>query len=92
LLISSDPGSYTFTGVLRVGTIDSSGGTHYRGYDTGMNLELIETTEQPGRATHNVTGTVNFGEFGETEYEIYDGTLTVGGGVVTLDINAQPIR
>lgn len=54
-----------------------------------MDLEIIETTERSGTAIHKVTGAVNFGEIGETEYEIYDGTLAVGGGIVQLDINAM---
>ena len=84
-----DPNAYVFDGVLRVGTPDSSGGVHYRVYDARMDLEIIETTERSGTAIHKVTEPVNFGEIGETEYEIYDGTLTVGGGIVHLDINAQ---
>ena len=74
------------TGVLRVGTPDTSGGTHYKVYDTRMDLQIIDTTERPGTAIHKVIGPVNFGE---NEYEIYDGSLIVGGGDVTLDINAQ---
>jgi hypothetical protein len=40
-------------------------------------------------AIHKVTGTIDFGEVQEIEYEIYDGTLRVGGGYVQLDANAQ---
>lgn len=54
-----------------------------------MDLKIIETTERPGAAIHKVTGTVSFGEFGETVYEIYDGTLAIGGSYVQLDVNAQ---
>ena len=80
------PNYYVFTGVLRVGTPVSTGGTHYNVYDTRMDLEIVETTEQSGTAFHKVKGLVSFGEY---EYEIYDGTLVVGHGVATLDINAQ---
>jgi hypothetical protein len=72
-----------FTGVLRVGT----GGTQYNVYDTRMDLEILETTEQCGASFHKVIGLVSIGQY---EYEIYDGTLIVGHGVATLDINAQP--
>jgi hypothetical protein len=54
-----------------------------------MDIRIIETVERSGVAIHKVTGTVNFGEIGETEYEIYDGTLTIGGGYVQLDVNVQ---
>lgn len=82
------PNRVMFDGVLRVGTPDSSGGTHYTVYDTQMDLEITETTQESGMRTHKVTGPVNFGD--EILYEIYDGTLIDGGGIVTLDINAQP--
>jgi hypothetical protein len=83
-----NPNVVVFNGVLRVGIPDSSGGVNYKVYDTSMNLEIIETTERSGTAIHKVTGTVTFGD--ETIYEIYDGTLVAGGGIVMLDINAQP--
>jgi hypothetical protein len=83
------PNDFVFNGVLRVGTPDSSGGAHYKVYDARMDLKIIETTERPGAAIHKVTGTVSFGEFGETVYEIYDGTLSTGGSYVQLDVKAR---
>lgn len=81
-----DANAYVFIGVLRVGTPVSSGGVNYKVYDTRIDLEIFETTERSGTAFHKVRGPVYFGEI---EYDIYDGTLTVGGGIVHLDINAQ---
>lgn len=80
--------SFVATAATKTTTVapDSSGGTHYKVYDTRMDLEITETTERSGTTIHKVTGPVSFGEI---EYEIYDGTLTVGGGMVHLDINAQ---
>ena len=51
-----------------------------------MDLKVIETTES-SVVVHKVTGTIDFGQ--EIEYEIYDGTLTIGGGYLQLDVNVQ---
>ena len=80
------PDSFTFQGVLRVGTQESPGRIQYKVYDTLMDLKVIETTES-SVVVHKVTGTIDFGQ--EIEYEIYDGTLTIGGGYLHLDVNVQ---
>jgi len=54
-----------------------------------MDMRIIATAERSGVVIHTVTGTIAFGENQEIAYEIYDGTLRIGGVYVQLDVNAQ---
>jgi hypothetical protein len=81
-----------FGGILRVGDPNRSGpeGVYYVVYDTPIGLNIVGTTEGRGVMTHEVIGTVVMGEEpNELIYKINDGIVRVGGGLVSLDINAD---
>jgi hypothetical protein len=81
------PNLYSFTGVLRVGSQDTAGGMRYQVFDLFMDLKVIETVERSNMIIHTVTGTVNLGE--TLSYDLYNGTIRLGGSYVALDVSAQ---
>jgi hypothetical protein len=92
MYLQSPAEDFLFGGVLRVGDPTRSGpeGIYYNVYDTTIGLDIVGTTEGSGMTKHEVTGLVLLGDKpNQLVYKVYDGTVRVGGGFVSLDINAE---
>jgi hypothetical protein len=91
MYLESPTEDFLFGGVLRVGDPTRSGpeGMYYGVYDTVIGLNIVGTTEGRGLVTHEVIGTVVMGEEpNRLIYKITKGAVRVGGGLLSLDINA----